>query len=310
MKRPKKKKLAKSSLIATVIGFSMAFLVSPGLAQDTILQVVCEPTSWEGCYDCDITTESEILVASTDLVIGFDPNCLEGINVTCPVGMVCPSVTAKNIDNVMGQVKVLTTDPFGLTLPVDGVIFTVTFCCDPGAPVGQCCPMTLTDYDGEFDFEQPMPPIPAPTISWASEGGEICCRGCDLPPLNCGDGRINWRQGETCDPPGSICGARGNPNWVCDDCCQCSLWPPPPTECGNGIVEPGENCEVDVHCRNFPREICRDCHCVSNYPGFCGDNVIQWKRGETCDPPGSDCSSRQNGSWLCSPECQCLRVVD
>jgi hypothetical protein len=44
----------------------------------------------------------------------------------------------------------------------------------------------------------------------------------EIPP-NCGDGRIQWKQGETCDPPSSICGARGNPDWVCSDTCKCEF---------------------------------------------------------------------------------------
>jgi hypothetical protein len=40
-------------------------------------------------------------------------------------------------------------------------------------------------------------------------------------PPNCGDGVIQWKQGETCDPPGSICGRGGNPNWICSEACAC-----------------------------------------------------------------------------------------
>jgi hypothetical protein len=39
----------------------------------------------------------------------------------------------------------------------------------------------------------------------------------------CGDGIIHWKQGETCDPPGSICGSGGNPAWVCSDLCKCEF---------------------------------------------------------------------------------------
>jgi hypothetical protein len=46
---------------------------------------------------------------------------------------------------------------------------------------------------------------------------------CVNPPAFCGDGKIQWKAGETCDPPGSICGSRGNPNWVCSDTCQCEF---------------------------------------------------------------------------------------
>jgi hypothetical protein len=43
---------------------------------------------------------------------------------------------------------------------------------------------------------------------------------CPVGPL-CGDGKIQWNLGETCDPPGSICGSGGNPAWQCTDLCRC-----------------------------------------------------------------------------------------
>jgi parallel beta-helix repeat protein len=125
-----------------------------------------------------------------------------------------------------------------------------------------------------------------------------------LVPSNCGDGIIQWKEGETCDPPDSICGARGNSNWMCNDQCQCIFIPP--RECGNGIVEPGENCEFNEDC-DFP-EICRDCHCVPNPDPVCGDGVISWHHGETCDPPSSICGARGNPNWICSDTCVCEYV--
>ncbi len=44
-----------------------------------------------------------------------------------------------------------------------------------------------------------------------------------VPAPRCGNGRIDWKLGETCDEPGSICGSGGNPNWVCSDQCKCEF---------------------------------------------------------------------------------------
>jgi hypothetical protein len=309
---------------------SVTFFLPTAYAQPdtTTLQLVCDPNPLppEGCTTCNIVTEQAIFVASTDLVLCYDLEENPCLTVTAAEAPFSPGATI-NPDSE-GCVKALTTDPGGVNLDAGSVLLTVTLCLDPGVEEGQCCTVSVEDVDGMCDFSGPIPPIPGPKICWPGPcvdrdppcadlelepiaiTADICVESTCEPPPNCGDDRINWRQGETCDPPGSICGSRGNPSWTCDECCQCIYTPPEPTECGNGIVERGENCEEDEDCRNFPQEICRDCHCVPNYPGFCGDNVIQWKRGETCDPPGSDCGSRRDSTWQCDVECQCLRVRD
>ncbi len=122
-------------------------------------------------------------------------------------------------------------------------------------------------------------------------------------PGSCGDGIVQYRAGERCDPPGSVCGARGNPDFMCDDFCQCVYvgfcgdgriqWkageecePYPGREkcgpgricnpdtciceaeaddlspvCGDGIIDDGEECELDEDCE-FRREVCVECNCV------------------------------------------------
>jgi hypothetical protein len=100
-------------------------------------------------------------------------------------------------------------------------------------------------------------------------------------PPNCGDGVIQWKQQETCDPPGSVCGSRGNPSWRCNDLCRCVF---AGGFCGDGMVNGREQCEVSEDCENFPREICDECHCIPDPDGFCGDRVINWRLGEECEP--------------------------
>ncbi len=43
---------------------------------------------------------------------------------------------------------------------------------------------------------------------------------------------------------------------------------------------------------------------VVGRPPLCGDGTVQWNRGETCDPPGSECGV--DGTWFCGWLCQCL----
>jgi hypothetical protein len=120
---------------------------------------------------------------------------------------------------------------------------------------------------------------------------------CDLYPC-CGDGRIQWRQGETCEPPDShIFGS-----WHCDTECQAYY---EPGDCGDGIVQwrRGERCEIGVGNECGPRAECIDCVCEST--AYCGDGIVQWRRGERCDPPSSICGSRGNPDWVCSDTCEC-----
>ncbi len=84
-------------------------------------------------------------------------------------------------------------------------------------------------------------------------------------PPNCGDGIIQWWRGETRDPPDSICGSRGNPDWVCNDLCKCLFR----GFCGDGRIQwkGGEQCEPFPGLDNCGRgRVCRDCLCVEGSP--------------------------------------------
>jgi hypothetical protein len=79
---------------------------------------------------------------------------------------------------------------------------------------------------------------------------------CDLYPC-CGDGIIQWREGETCEPPDShIFGS-----WYCDTECQAYS---EPGYCGDGIVQwrRGERCELEVGNECGPLGECIECQCV------------------------------------------------
>jgi hypothetical protein len=119
---------------------------------------------------------------------------------------------------------------------------------------------------------------------------------CDLHPC-CGDGIIQWREGETCEPPDShIFGS-----WYCDAMCQAYYEPP---YCGDDIIQwrEGEQCEIPPLDRCGPRAECIECVCVST--AYCGDGIVQWRRGEQCElEVGNECGPL--GECI---ECQCVKV--
>ncbi len=95
----------------------------------------------------------------------------------------------------------------------------------------------------------------------------------------CGDGVINqaW---EECDPPDdSAC---------MGECVEC-LCPEPPV-CGDGKLDPGEECDGDAgDCAAGCRE---DCTCPK-----CGDGILD--PGEECDGDAGDCAT------VCLDDCTC-----
>ena len=99
----------------------------------------------------------------------------------------------------------------------------------------------------------------------------------------CGNSNLDSRFGEECDPPGSACGPSGT--GTCSSNCVC-------TECGNGRVEPGEECETGLPCSGSLT--CSNCLCTG-----CGNGRIEG--AEQCEV-GIACSS---GICMTST-CQCL----
>jgi hypothetical protein len=125
----------------------------------------------------------------------------------------------------------------------------------------------------------------------------VCHPNC-LEPGICGNGVIEWRLGETCDPPGSQCGRTAK--WVCNDNCQCVR---KKGECGDGIVEwkAGENCEPGVGNECGPNKVCVNCRCVEEplireCPGTdnCDDGILDF-----CPDSGCQCHPLAEGGGLC-----------
>lgn len=73
------------------------------------------------------------------------------------------------------------------------------------------------------------------------------------------------------------------------------------TACGNGVLDPGEDCEVDLHCS--PGTFCLGCLCFN---GNCGDGSLD--EGEECDfsvPGGSFQAGGDSTSAVVPVEDQC-----
>src|SRR4029453_12649321 len=142
---------------------------------------------------------------------------------------------------------------------------------------------------------------------------DFCCntlQGCggtdstttlfDIDCVCCGDSAVNSLVGEQCDPSGSACSVPGDGAGTCDAQCQCT---PNPPQCGNGIVETGEQREPPN-----TATCSATCQNIVIVP-TCGDGVIN--PGEDCE--GTTCNfTNTDGTIIpgvcqacvCIPECQ------
>ncbi|MBW2969539.1 hypothetical protein KY319_00240 [Candidatus Woesearchaeota archaeon] len=101
------------------------------------------------------------------------------------------------------------------------------------------------------------------------------------PVAKCGDAVIT--KPEYCDPPGSMCVDQfKRPGTCAADCMSCTF--KKPAECGNKLLENGEECETAADCaEGFD---CRDCKCVALPPPVCGNNLLE--KNEQCEAD-ADC---------------------
>ncbi len=111
----------------------------------------------------------------------------------------------------------------------------------------------------------------------------------DVPagPPKCGDSLIT--KPEYCDPPGSPCADQFKRTGVCaPDCLSCTFTAP--TQCGNHLLEAGEDCEATADC--ISGYFCDGCKCKPVPLAMCGNNLLE--RGEQCEAavdcgPGYNC---------------------
>lgn len=156
-----------------------------------------------------------------------------------------------------------------------------------------------------------------------------CVKGTLCRNSHCGDGILDYRSNEKCEPPGV---------GLCDPWCQLIV-------CGNGTIDPGEECEpprtptCDFACRS------KDCGNGVVEPGteeceppntptcdeqcyirrVCGNGVVDAYDFEECEPPGTatcdaachfihtcgngviEQGEECDGQSYCSTECRLLR---
>lgn len=134
------------------------------------------------------------------------------------------------------------------------------------------------------------------------------CNNCQCRNI-CGNGRI--------DAPGETCEQDSHCTYG-EKCLDCQCVPGPPV-CGDGIGQPGEECDASddpgsVWMCIEGKQLCENCKCVDLPPAGCGNGGID--PGEECGEPDLACPSYQGTRCVgcrcvtptsqCSPGLQCL----
>jgi cysteine-rich repeat protein len=140
------------------------------------------------------------------------------------------------------------------------------------------------------------------------------CVGQTLSPFGgvCGDGTVN--PGEECDPPGSsgfisgICQANEIAPAVCGTSCTWEFGACQPAfQCGNGVVEAGENCDDGSFNGSYG-------HCANDCQGpsaqFCGNSIkddpnefCDWSASPWADQSGVSPYYATNQTDSCAADC-------
>src|SRR4030095_9484798 len=109
--------------------------------------------------------------------------------------------------------------------------------------------------------------------------------------VQCGDGLIDSLAGEQCDVQASPNGCAAGQ--FCNGQCQCQ------SDCGNGILDAGEECDTLLTAQpNFGCPVVgHTCNNVCQCSSICGDGTID--PGEQCEPPNSA---------NCDANCQIIQI--
>lgn len=122
----------------------------------------------------------------------------------------------------------------------------------------------------------------------------------------CGDGIIDKTKGEVCDDGNTVDGEPdpNDPKKIILD--QCSHDCMSTQDCGNHIIDPGEECDLGSD-NGSPVSTCDNkCHKVSR---VCGNGMVDADTGEDCDPGPMD-SIGCNGSGAGPLSCKAARCGD
>ena len=121
----------------------------------------------------------------------------------------------------------------------------------------------------------------------ASNASEDCTSGCTFRSNTCGNSQVDLNNWEECDSSDS-----DDPNR--DDCVDCMI-----ELCGNGVVNPGEECDGNLNYENGELYFRCNSDCTVN---FCGNGLIN--ADEECDDGNSDpCDACDNDCNLTSVSC-------
>lgn len=223
----------------------------------------------------------------------FDSQC--GIDERCDN---CACVDQKCGDGTIDQGEECGEPGLNCLIPLGWNFAGCTGCrCMYRIPGGPIC------GDGNIDPGEQCDWLRNPT---GCAAGQTCNFMCNCvagaPQPFCGDGNVD--PGEQCDDGNNVNGDG------CDANCNIEAGA---IICGNGIMQAGEECEVNIPCPG--NEIChaRTCKCFARIDAinesqlnlsieeYCGNGIIEWNKGEQCEQD-SDCYAGE----FCTSNCKCV----
>jgi hypothetical protein len=279
--------------IQTALGnFSQATGAFPTVAQGTYLsgQTISTWPSWSDFG----TSIGASLPADPVNLLGKGGTCSKSTNVFCDTNAACPSAETCVIHDPLTGWS--TTDR------------RFSFACATSSLAYRYTVVSSTNYTLRAHLEDPSISI-SNRDSFirdfvdtnrviTTDASGICNQDQEISTINqgrCGDGVINYVRNEECDPPGftryGSCGSTLANKVQVEVCSSDCKYVPSSTpylacsalsNCGNGKVEVGEQCDEGVlngtynHCS----KICT--WPPTNPPGYCGDGVAQ-PAFERCD---------------------------
>jgi cysteine-rich repeat protein len=171
------------------------------------------------------------------------------------------------------------TAPRPLNVCGDGVVDRSEQCDDGNTVDGDGCSSTC-------QIETPSPARCGDGVVNGTEqcdaGGETSTCNADCTNSRCGDGTVNAHAGEQCDDGNTVNG---------DGCSSsCHTETPPPSGCGDGVVNGTEECDGG----GSETATCNT-NCTTSR---CGDSIVNTLAGEQCDD-----GNQVNGDG-CSSTCQ------